>query len=395
MLRSKKIMDGVFWVGAVDFSRRLFDALVPLPDGTSYNAYLVRGEEKTALIDTVDPTTTSTLMNHLKDVESLDYIIANHAEQDHSGAIPAVLEKYGSAKVVANEKCKGLLMDHLHIGEDRFIVVGDGETLDLGGKTLEFISTPWVHWPETMCTYLREGGVLFSCDLFGSHLASAELYSTREERVYDAIKRYYAEVMMPFRKIIAKHLERLAGFEISVIAPSHGPVHRDVDFVIETHRGWVSDDPSNTVIMPYVSMHGSTERMVDHLTEALCEEGVKVERFDLTVADTGRYAATLVEAATIVVASPCFLTGAHPKVVSAVFLANALKPKLRFASIIGSYGWGSRMVAQLKGLMAGLRLEFIDPVEIKGEPGAQGLEALEALAGEIGRRHREAGLLSD
>ncbi len=393
MLKSKKIMDGVFWVGAVDFSRRLFDALVPLPDGTSYNAYLVRGTEKTALIDTVDPTTTASLMNHLDDVETLDYIVANHAEQDHSGAIPTVLRKYAKAKVVANEKCKGLLMEHLSIGEDRFMVIEDGGTLDLGGKTLEFISTPWVHWPETMCTYLREGGVLFSCDLFGSHLASAELYSTREERVYEAIKRYYSEVMMPFRAIIRKHLERLSSLDISVIAPSHGPVHRDAAYVIETHRGWVSDDPSNTVIMPYVSMHGSTERMVDHLTEALSEEGVRVERFDLTVADTGRYASTLVDAATIVIASPCFLTGAHPLVVSAVFLANALKPKLKFASIIGSYGWGSRMVAQLKGLMSGLKVEYIDPVEVKGEPGPADLDALGVLAREIGRRHREAGLV--
>jgi len=393
MLRSKKIMDGVFWVGAVDFSRRLFDALVPLPDGTSYNAYLVKGADKTALIDTVDPTTTAALMNHLEDVPDLDYIVANHAEQDHSGAIPEVLKKYENAKIVANEKCKGLLMDHLSISAERFIVVKDGDTLDLGGKTLEFISTPWVHWPETMCTYLREGGVLFSCDLFGSHLASAELYSTREERVYEAIKRYYSEVMMPFRVIIRRHLERLFAFDISIIAPSHGPVHREVSFVMETHREWVSDEPSNTVVMPYVSMHGSTERMVDHLTEALSEEGIKVERFDLTVADTGRYAVSLVDAATIVVASPCFLTGAHPLVVSAVFLANALKPKLKFASIIGSYGWGSRMVSQLKGFMSGLKLDFIDPVEVKGEPGTGDLRALDGLAREIRVRHAEAGLI--
>ncbi len=393
MLRSKKIMDGVFWVGAVDFSRRLFDALVPLPDGTSYNAYLVKGSDKTALVDTVDPSTTDALMNHLEDVESLDYIVANHAEQDHSGAIPAVLEKYKEARVVANERCRGLLMDHLSIPGDRFEVVKDGETIDLGGKTLEFISTPWVHWPETMCTYLREGGVLFSCDLFGSHLASAELYSTREERVYEAIKRYYAEVMMPFRVIIRKHLDKLSAFDISVIAPSHGPVHKDISFVMDTHREWVSDEPSNTVIIPYASMHGSTERMVDHLTEALSEEGIKVERFDLAVADIGRYAVSLVDAATIVMASPCFLTGVHPLVASAVFLANALKPKLKFASIIGSYGWGSRMVPQLKGFMSGLKLEYIEPVEVKGEPGGADLRALDELAHNIKEKHLEAGLI--
>ncbi len=393
MLNSKRIMDGVFWVGAVDFSRRLFDALVPLPDGTSYNAYLVKGSEKTALIDTVDPAMTSSLMHCLDDVPTLDYIIANHAEQDHSGAIPEVLCKYKNAKVVTNEKCKTLLMSHLSIEADRFIVVKDGDTLPLGGKTLEFISTPWVHWPETMCTYLQEGKVLFSCDLFGSHLASAELYSSREERVYDAIKRYYAEVMMPFRKIIRKHLTMLGDFDIEYIAPSHGPVHKDVSFVMETHRKWVSDEAANTVVLPYVSMHGSTERMVDRLTESLSEEGIKVERFDLTVYDTGRYAASLVDAATIVIASPCFLTGAHPLVVSAVFLANALKPKLKFASIIGSYGWGSRMVPQIKGFLSGLKLDYIEPMEIKGEPGRGDLTALDAIAVEIRKRHIEAGVL--
>ncbi|MFQ5427940.1 MAG: FprA family A-type flavoprotein [Thermodesulfobacteriota bacterium] len=392
-MRSKRIIDGVFSVGAVDFSRRLFDALVPLPEGTSYNAYLVQGSDKTALIDTVDPAMTSTLMGHLEEVETLDYIVANHAEQDHSGAIPELLRKYKDAMVVCNDKCKTLLMSHLSIEAERFVVVKDRDTLPLGGKTLEFISTPWVHWPETMCTYLQEGGVLFSCDLFGSHLATSELYSSREERVYEAIKRYYAEVMMPFRKIIRKHLAMLSDFDIEIIAPSHGPVHKDVSFVMETHCKWVSDEAANTVVLPYVSMHGSTGRMVDRLTESLSEEGVRVERFDLTVADTGRYAASLVDAATIIIASPCFLTGAHPLVVSAAFLANALKPKLKFASIIGSYGWGSRMVPQIKGLLSGLKLEYIEPMEIKGEPGKSDFSALDGLAAEIRKRHLEAGVL--
>ncbi|MFQ5353851.1 MAG: FprA family A-type flavoprotein [Thermodesulfobacteriota bacterium] len=394
-MRSKRIIDGVFSVGAVDFSRRLFDALVPLPHGTSYNSYLVEGSEKTALIDTVDPAMTPALMGHIEEVEKLDYIVANHAEQDHSGAIPEVLSKYKHARVVCNDKCRALLMSHLSIDAGRFMVVEDRDTLSLGDKTLEFISTPWVHWPETMCTYLQEGGVLFSCDLFGSHLATAELYSSREERVYGAIKRYYAEVMMPFRKIIRKHLVMLSDFDIQFIAPSHGPVHRDVAFVMETHSQWVSDDAANTVVLPYVSMHGSTERMVDRLTEALFAEGIRVERFDLTVSDTGSYAASLVDAATIVIASPCFLTGAHPLVVSAAFLANALKPKLKFASIIGSYGWGSRMVPQIKDLLSGLKLEYIEPMEIKGEPGRNDLKAIDGLAGEIRKRHTGAGLLEE
>ncbi len=393
MLKSKKIKDGVFWVGAVDFSMRLFDALVPLLDGTSYNSYLVRGTEKTALIDTVDPASASTLMSHLDGVERIDYVVSNHAEQDHSGAIPTVLRRHKEAKVVCNEKCKALLMAHLPIAEERFIVIENHDTLELGAKTLEFVFTPWTHWPETMMTYLREDRVLFSCDLFGSHLATAELYSNKEEKVYEAIKRYYAEVMMPFRTIIGKHLEMLDKLDIDLIAPSHGPMHNNVEFVMEIHRSWVSDDHANTVVMPYVSMHGSTERMVDNLTEALGEEGVKVERFDLTVYDTGRFCSSLVDAATIVIASPTFLTGAHPMVISAAFLANSLRPKLKFAAIIGSYGWASRMVDQVKGVMGGLKVEYLEPVQILGEPGAGSAVEIERLAREIKERHVSAGIV--
>ncbi|MBE9532453.1 MAG: FprA family A-type flavoprotein [Proteobacteria bacterium] len=391
-MKSKKITDGVHWVGAVDFSRRLFDALVPLPDGTSYNAYLVRGTEKTALIDTVDPATTAMLMSHLDGVERIDYIVANHAEQDHSGAIPTVLRRHPNAMVVANEKCKKLLMDHLPIEADRFIVIEDRDTLELGGKTLEFISIPWVHWPETMVTYLREDKVLFSCDLFGSHLATAELYSNREERVYEAIKRYYAEVMMPFRTIIRGHLDTISALDIDIIAPSHGPAHNDVKFVMDMHRGWVSDEYASKVVLAFVSMHGSTERMVDYLTEALVEEGIGVERFDLSLYDTGRFCSSLVDAATIVFASPTFLTGAHPNVISAAFLANALRPKLKFAAIMGSFAWGSRMVEQVKGVLGGLKLEYVEQVMIKGEPKTADVESIVTLAREIKKRHIQAGI---
>ncbi len=186
-----EITPQVFYVGARDWDRRLFDELIPLPDGTSYNAYLIKGSEKTALIDSVDPPKSREFMANLKKlkVERIDYVVCNHTEQDHSGAIPDVLENYPGAKVVANEKCKGLLKDHLLIPEDMFITVDDGETLCLGDKTLEFLFTPWVHWPETMCTYLREDKILFSCDFFGSHLATSDLFVKNEPKVIEDAKR--------------------------------------------------------------------------------------------------------------------------------------------------------------------------------------------------------------
>ena len=151
-MKARKIDKGIYWLGAIDWDRRLFDSLIPLPDGTSYNAYLIRGSEKTVLLDTVDPAMADVLAFQLGDIDHIDYVIAHHAEQDHSGAIPEVLEKYTGAQVLATPKGKGMLVDHLRIPEARVIEVEDGETLSLGGKTLEFLHTPWVHWPETMVT---------------------------------------------------------------------------------------------------------------------------------------------------------------------------------------------------------------------------------------------------
>src|SRR3990170_48867 len=389
-MKPKKIKEGVFWAGAVDWDRRLFDALVPLPDGTSYNAYLVYGKDKTVLLDTVDPSKSGILMQQLEDVKNIDFIVSHHAEQDHSGTIPEVLSKYGNAKVIASPKGKELLIEHLRIPEGRVITVNDKDTLDIGGKTLEFIHAPWVHWPETMFTYIREDKIIFTCDLFGSHLATSDIFYNDYWHVCDEAKRYYAEVMMPFRTTIQKHLEKLKKYQIDMIAPSHGPVHRDPECIVRSHQEWVSDKVSNTVVVPYVTMHGSTQLMVERLTEVLSENGIKVEKFNLAVADTGKFAMSLVDAATLVIGSPTVLTGAHPLVVSAAFLANALKPKLKFASIIGSYGWGGRMVEQIKGLLPNLKIEMLEPVVIKGLPKDEDYKALDRLANEIVSRHKTA-----
>ncbi len=392
-MEPREIRPKIYSVGAVDWDRRLFDALIPLPDGTSYNSYLIKGDEKTALIDTVDPTMQDVLINNLNQlgIENIDYVIANHAEQDHSGAIPKILEKYPRAKVVATPKCKDILIDLLLIPEDRFITVNDKETISLGDKTLEFVYTPWVHWPETMSTYLREEKVLFSCDFFGSHLATTDLYVTDEGQVYEAAKRYYAEIMMPYRTSIQKNLEKIKDYAIDIIATSHGPMYDRPEFILKAYHSWVLDKPKNTVVLPYTSMHGSTRKMVEYLVVALVQKGVAVKQFDLAVTDIGKLAIALVDAATVVIGTPTMLAGPHPNVVPAVFLANALRPKLRFVSIIGSYGWGGRTVEQLAAMIPNLRVEILEPVLSKGFPREADFRALDNLATTITQKHRESG----
>lgn len=387
----RQLKPNIQFVGAIDWDRRLFDELIPLPDGTSYNAYLVKGSEKTALIDTVDPTMVDVLIENLDqiEVEDIDYVIANHAEQDHSGALPRIIDIYPNAKVITTPRCKSMLMDLLLISEDKFLTVDDGETLSLGDRTLEFIHYPWVHWPETMLTYLKEEKVLFPCDLFGSHLATSNLFVTDEARVYEAAKRYYAEIMMPFRIIIEKNLEKIENLEIEMIATSHGPIYDKPEFILDAYRNWLSDEVKNEVVVPYISMHGSTKKMVDYFVNALIERGITVKQFNLSKTDIGKLAIALVDAATIVVGSPTVLAGPHPNVVYAAYLANALRPKLKFASIIGSYGWGGKMVKQLTEIISNLKVEILEPVVIKGSPKENDLRELEQLADEILSKHKE------
>lgn len=385
-----EIKPGIYSVGAIDWDRRLFDELIPLPDGTSYNSYLIRGAEKTALIDTVDPTKEQELVANLKKlvIKNIDYVISHHAEQDHSGAIPRVLEEYPNAKVITNPKCKEMLMDLLLIPENKFIEVNDRQTISLGNKTLEFIYTPWVHWPETMVTYLREDKILFPCDFFGSHFATSDLFVNEEAVIYKAAKRYYAEIMMPFRTVIRKNMAKIKELEIEIIAPSHGPIYNKPEFIIDAYKDWTSEDVKNEVIIAYISMHGSTRKMVDHLVDALIQKSITVKPFNLTRTDIGELAIALVDAATIVLASPTVLVSPHPNVVYATYLANALRPKLRFASVFGSYGWGGKTVEYLTAMLPNLKVEIIEPVLAKGYPKEKDLKAIDRLADEILKKHR-------
>jgi flavorubredoxin len=392
-MNARKIREGVYWMGAVDWERRLFDSLIPLPDGTSYNAYLIQGSEKTVLLDTVDPAMADQLLLQLDQVPQIDYVIPHHAEQDHSGTIPRVLEKYDTARVLTNPKAKGMLIDLLGLPEEKCVTVTDGETLALGDKTLEFLYTPWVHWPETMVTYLQEDQILFSCDFFGSHLATTDLYVTDEAQVYEAAKRYYAEIMMPFRTIIQKNIAKIEHHHIDVIAPSHGPLYDRPAFIIDAYRDWVSETSKNIVVLPYVSMHGSTKKMVDYLVGALAEKGVTVYQFDLAVTDIGKLAIALVDAATVVIGTPTVHVGPHPLVFYATHLANALRPKLKFASVIGSYGWSSKAIEQIAALIPNLTVEILTPVLCKGFPRSADFQALDVLATTIAEKHQELHLL--
>jgi flavorubredoxin len=390
MSYGRKIADKIYTVGVIDWSRRLFDELVQIPDGTTYNSYYIDGSEKKVLIDSVDATKSDQLFENLESlhVSRIDYIVANHAEQDHSGSIPILLKKFPEATILTNAKCKDLLMEFLLIPEEKFRLVTDGEIISLGDKTLVFQMTPWVHWPDTQCVYLPEDKILFSCDFFGSHIATSDLFCIDETISIPAAKHYYAEIMMPFRKIIRSNIEKIKLLDIQLIAPSHGPLHKEPEKIIDTYLEWTSDKVKNLAIIPYVSMHESTRIMAEYLTNALINLDVEVMLFDLTKTDTGKIATALVDAATVIIGSPTVLGGAHPLAAYAAFLTNALRPKIKLAGIFGSYGWGGRMIEQIKGMLPNVTAEILEPILVKGYPKEKDFLAIKNLAIQISEKHK-------
>jgi len=213
-----------------------------------------------------------------------------------------------------------------------------------------------------------------------------------ESRVYEAAKRYYAEIMMPFRAAVRNNIEKVSANPIDMIAPSHGPIYPHPAFIVDAYRDWTSDTPKNQVVLPYISMHGSTEAMVRHLVAAVASRGVTVFQFNLANADIGKLAIALVDAATIVIGTPAVHIGPHPAVFYAAHLANVLRPKLKFASVIGSYGWGHKMIEHISALIPNLKVEILDPVVCRGCPRDSDFHAIDVLADHIAQKHSALNL---
>lgn len=384
------IKNNVYYLGSKDINRKLFDQLIPLPQGTTYNSYLVVGSEKTALVDTMYPKKIHELIEKLdaEGIKKVDYIIANHGEQDHSGALPTLVSKYPEAKIVTNAKCKDIVQNLLHLDEEKFHVVGDGDELSLGDKTVKFVLAPWVHWPDTMFSYLKEDKMLFTCDFLGAHYTKNDLFADYTDELVEAAKRYYAEIIMPFRNFAKKYTQMVKGMDVDVIMPSHGPVYDKPDFILNLYDLWTSDKVENKVVIPYVSMYESTKMLVDELATHLRANNIDVKLFDLVNCDEGELTMELVDAATVVFGASMVLAGPHPAAVTAAYLVNAIRPKVKYYAIVGSYGWGGKLTETIESMLSIIKPEKLDYIVVKGRPTEDDLQKARDLAALIAQKHK-------
>jgi flavorubredoxin len=362
--------NNIYWVGIRDWNRRLFDALIPLPKGTTYNSYLVMGDNKKALIDTVNPgfeKEWEEKIRKITDPADIEYVIMNHAEPDHAGCIPHILSINDKAILVTSVKGAEMAQIFFNVPKERIRTVHDGELIDLGGKTLRFIEAPMLHWPETMFTYVPEDKVLFPCDFFGLHVSEG-VYDDEVEDLLIFAQKYFGEIMMPFRFNGQRAMEKIKNLEIRVIAPSHGPIHDKPGTIVDAYKKWVNGETKQKAVAVYVTMWNSTEKMIKVISETLASEGIEVVRHNMANADIADVARDLVDARAIVLGVPTVLGGAHPVGVHVANLVKVLKPPAKYAVVLSSYGWSAGALKNIQDMLGSTKMEIVEAMETKGPP---------------------------
>jgi len=361
------IGDGVYWVGALNPELRVFDIVMETKYGTTYNAYLVKGE-KIALVETVKAGFDDQLLERLAGVvnpEDVDYIVLNHTEPDHSGALGELLKRMPRAQVVGSRAAIMFLSQMLN-AEFNNKVVNHGDEIDLGGKTLRFISAPFLHWPDSMFTYLPEDKILFTCDAFGCHYSSEKVFNDLVGDVKDAYKYYYDVIVAPFSKYVLEAAEKIKGLEVEVIAPSHGPVLRqDPWSYVELYGKWATKEKpmyrQKKVPVIYTSAYGYTGILAGEIAAGLAEGGVEAELLNMCDYSTADLIEKIDESAGFLIGSPTINRDAVPPVWELLAHVSAIVNKDKPVAAFGSYGWSGEAVKLIEQRLQGLQCKVVQP----------------------------------
>ncbi|HBF34311.1 TPA: MBL fold metallo-hydrolase [Candidatus Sumerlaeota bacterium] len=362
------LKEGIDWVGYVDWIVRDFHGYMT-DKGSTYNAYLVR-DEKIALIDTVKAPYAKTLLDNVRALtalEKVDYIVCNHAEPDHSGGLPEVVKALPNATVVCNEKCQVALGRHFDTSTWKFQVVKDGEQLSLGKRSLMFLDTPMVHWPESMFTYVPEEKVLFSMDAFGQHLATSRRFDDELEDALEVIMpeatTYYANIVMPYGKQVQKVLDRAATIAIEVIAPSHGVIWRKhIPEIVAAYRDFAVCRSKRKVVIVFDSMWKSTELMAHAIADGASLTDVEVKLYSIRASNLTLLATEALDGATFAFGTPTLNQGMMPEISALLTYLKGLRPTGKAAFAFGSYGWAKGGSEAVEAILKDMKMEILRPV---------------------------------
>ena len=387
-----KIADNVYYVGVSNPTLRVFDIIMCTEYGTTYNSYLVKGADKTALIDGAHKGFEANFQENVEaitDFANIDYMVVNHTEPDHSGAIRLVIEKNPDIVVYGTAACLKNLDNIVRLPFNR-VAVKDGDTLELGGKTLTFCVSPNIHWPDTMMTYLAEDKILFSCDFLGAHFAEPTMYvhkAYKKELYEKEFKVYYDAIMGPFAKFVIRALDRIKDLDIALVCPSHGPMIMggDIQVAMDTYRKWATPEEKTdkTVAIYYVSAYGYTRQMCQYLAEKLEAKGLVVSAFDVIKTGAADIAAHL-EDDCLVFGSPTLNRAALKPVLDVISSIDAVGAAGRPYATLGCFGWSGEACAQLNDRCNSIKMKQVgESVRSQFTPNDEVWAALDTLADQI------------
>lgn len=363
-----KVLDGVYWVGAVDWDVRNFHGFTySTRRGTTYNSYLIV-DKKTALIDSVYKPFTEEMIKRIGkiiDPSEIDYIIANHVEKDHSSAISEILKLAPKAKLIGTAQCKEGLEKHYFESWD-FRIVKNGEEISLGNRKLKFIHAPMLHWPDSMFTYIENDGLLLSNDAFGQHLATSKRFDDEVDSsiLMEEAAKYYAVILWPLSKLVIKKIEEIQqlGLKIKIIAPSHGVIWRsDPIKIIKSYLRWANGTTKERILVVYDTMWGSTEKMARAIIEGINSKGVDTVLFRLPFTDVSDIIKEFLEAKGLLVGSSTINNGILHTLAPFLEELQGLKPKKKIATAFGSYGWGGGAVKDIEEKLKKAGIALISP----------------------------------
>lgn len=393
-----ELKKGVYWVGVVDWNIKKFHGHeYSTHRGSTYNSYLIV-DEKIALVDTVLGSYSNEMIENIKkivDIEKIDYVIANHAESDHSGGLPALMELIPDATVVVSEKGKESIPGHYH--EDwNFKVVTTGDTISLGKDGLVFVKAPMLHWPDSMMTYLTGKNILMPNDAFGQHFASSKRFNDEvdETEVYQEAIKYYANILTPFSDLVTKKLDEFVKLDIPVdiIAPSHGIIWRkDPMQIVEKYYEWASGKNDGSVVIIYDTMWKGTEQMATAIGEGIGNEGVKYNLFNIADHDRNDVLTEVFKAKGILLGCPTMNNGLLPTIMPILEDLKGLRFKNKVGAAFASYGWSGESLKQLEDRLKGAKIEILlEGIKFKWQPTMEELGACVEFGSDFAKKMKSS-----
>lgn len=392
-----ELAKGVYWVGAIDWDVRDFHGYSTYK-GTTYNAFLIV-DKKVTLIDTVKRSHLDELMRNIRaiiDPEKIDYLIINHVEMDHSGSLPEMIKIINPEKVFCSPMGKKALIDHFHCDDWPYEEVKSGSEISLGKKTIQFIETRMLHWPDSMFSYLKEDGILFSSDAFGQHYATSERFDDEVDitLVMEESAKYYANILYLFSPLIRKLLTAVGemNLDIKMIAPDHGVIWRThQDKIIGAYDKWSKNESDKKALVIYDSMWHSTEKMAHAVAHGLAEEGVSTNLINLKVHHRSDVMTQVLGAKAIVLGSSTLNNGLLPRMAGLLMYMRGLKPTNKFGAAFGSFGWSGEAVGLLNEALTDMKIEVIeDGLRLKYVPNDDMLKECTEMGKRIGIRINES-----